>query len=152
MKRPALRLRREFLRLLPVALVLAGCRGESRGRSRPGTAARQVRVILDYLPNAVHAGFYQAQAAGYFRDEGLNVRIDAPTSSSDTLRLMAAGQAEFGLVSLLDFMSVRAKGEPLKIVMAVEQRPLAAMIALKKSGIERPQGSQGAAGGNDGHV
>ena len=66
-------------------------------------------------------------------------RIDAPTSSSDTLRLMAAGQAEFGLVSLLDFMSVRAKGEPLKIVMAVEQRPLAALIALKKSGIDRPR-------------
>ena len=100
-------------------------------------------MILDYLPNAVHAGLYQAEAAGYFRDEGLNVRIDAPTSSSDTLRLMAAGQAEFGLVSLLDFMSVRAKGEPLKIVMAVEQRPLAALIALKKSGIDRPRDLRG---------
>ena len=43
------------------------------------------------------------------------------------------------MVSLLDFMSVRAKGEPLKIVMAMEQRPLAAVIALKKSGIERPR-------------
>ena len=127
--------------LLMAVLALAGCAKKSDGP--PGTATKQVRVILDYLPNAVHVGFYQAQAAGYFRDEGLSVRIDAPTSSSDTLRLMAAGQAEFGLVSLLDFMSVRAKGEPLKIVMAVEQRPLAALIALKKSGIARPKDLKG---------
>jgi putative hydroxymethylpyrimidine transport system substrate-binding protein len=124
-----------------VALVLAGC-GKKAGESSPGSS-RQVRVILDYLPNAVHAGFYQAKAAGYFRDAGLNVRIDAPTSSSDTLRLMAAGQAEFGMVSLLDFLSVRAKGAPLKIVMAIEQRPLAALIALKKSGINRPRDLSG---------
>ena len=110
------------LKLTLVAfLALAGC-GKKPGGASSGST-QQIRVILDYLPNAIHAGFYQAEAAGYFLDEGLNVKIDAPTSSSDTLRLMAAGQAEFGLVSLLDFMSVRAKGEPLKIVMAVEQRP-----------------------------
>jgi len=126
---------------LVVAVILSGCHGRARDAS-PGSS-RQVRVILDYLPNAVHAGLYQAGAAGYFRDEGLNVRIDAPTSSSDTLRLMAAGQAEFGLVSLLDFMNVRAKGKPLKIVMALEQRPLAALIALKKSGIDRPRDLSG---------
>ncbi len=122
---------------LAAALILAGCHGKNPEPS-PGSS-RQVRVILDYLPNAIHVGLYQAQAAGYFHDEGLSVRIDAPTSSSDTLRLMAAGQAEFGLVSLMDFISVRAKGEPLKIIMAVEQRPLGALIALKKSGIERPR-------------
>jgi ABC-type nitrate/sulfonate/bicarbonate transport system substrate-binding protein len=128
--------------MFAAVLVFAGCRGRGQEASSPGSL-RQVRVILDYLPNAVHAGLYQAEAAGYFRDAGLSVRIDAPTSSSDTLRLMAAGQAEFGLVSLLDFLSVRAKGEPLKIVMAIEQRPLAALIALKKSGINRPRDLQG---------
>lgn len=131
---------------LPIAavmfvLILAGCRG--KGRDEASGSSEQVRVILDYLPDAVHAGLYQAEAAGYFREAGLNVRIDAPTSSSDTLRLMAAGQAEFGFVSLLDFMTVRAKGEPLKIVMALEQRPLAALITLKKSGINRPRDLQG---------
>ena len=46
---------------------------EKAGRHHLGSS-QQVRVILDYLPNAVHAGFYQAEAAGYFRDEGLNVQ------------------------------------------------------------------------------
>jgi ABC-type nitrate/sulfonate/bicarbonate transport system substrate-binding protein len=129
---------------------LAGCRGKARDVS--SESGRQVRVILDYLPNAVHAGLYQAEAAGYFQQEGLNVKIDAPTSSSDTLRLMAAGQAEFGLVSLLDFISVRAKGEPLKIVMALEQKPLGAVIALKKSGIARPRDLAGRLVGTTGVI
>jgi putative hydroxymethylpyrimidine transport system substrate-binding protein len=123
--------------LAAVALLAAtGC-----GRKEPPTteAARPVRLILDYLPNAVHIGFYQAEVAGYYRDAGLEVRIEAPTSTSDTLRLMAAGQAEFGVVSLLDFVNARAKGEPLKIVMALEQRPLAAIFSLKKEGITRPR-------------
>jgi putative hydroxymethylpyrimidine transport system substrate-binding protein len=135
---------------IATVLILSGCRGKIKDAS-PGSS-RQVRVILDYLPNAAHAGLYQAEAGGYFRDEGLSVRIDAPTSSSDTLRLMAAGQAEFGLVSLLDFLSVRAKGEPLKIVMALEQRPLAALIALKKSGIVRPRDLAGRLVGTTGVV
>jgi len=136
--------------LVVVALLFSSCR--DKGRESANGSPRQIRVILDYLPNAVHAGLYQAEAAGYFRDEGLQVRIDAPTSSSDTLRLMAAGQAEFGLVSLLDFISVRAKGEPLKIVMAVEQRPLAALIALKKSGIQRPKDLNGRLVGTTGVI
>jgi putative hydroxymethylpyrimidine transport system substrate-binding protein len=136
--------------LVLAALLLAGCRGKAREAST--RSPQQIRVILDYLPNAVHAGLYRADVAGYFGDEGLQVRIDAPTSSSDTLRLMAAGQAEFGLVSLLDFITVRAKGEPLKIVMAVEQRPLAALIALKKSGIERPKDLSGRLVGTTGVI
>jgi len=100
-------------------------------------------VILDFLPNAVHVGLYRAQAAGYYRDAGLSVRLEPPTTTSDTLRLMAAGQAEFGVVSLLDFLNVRAKGEPLKIVMALEQRPLGALFCLTRTGITRPRDLQG---------
>jgi ABC-type nitrate/sulfonate/bicarbonate transport system substrate-binding protein len=66
--------------MLVAALMLAGCREKAREASRG--SPRQIRVILDYLPNTVHVGICQAEAAGYFRDEGLNVRIDAPTSSS----------------------------------------------------------------------
>jgi len=127
--------------LIAALLAFSGCREKAQPSS--SGSPREIRVILDYIPNAAHIGLYQADAAGYFRHEGLHVRIDAPTSSSDTMRLMAAGQADFGLVSLLDFMSVRAKGEPLKIIMALEQRPLAALIALKKSGIQRPKDLEG---------
>jgi ABC-type nitrate/sulfonate/bicarbonate transport system substrate-binding protein len=122
---------------------LAGCKKEASAPAPAAPAPRAVHVILDYLPNAAHIGFYQADVAGYYARENLRVHIDAPTSSSDTLRLMAAGQAEFGIVSLLDFVNVRQKGEPLKIIMAVEERPLAALISLEKTGIRRPRDLEG---------
>jgi ABC-type nitrate/sulfonate/bicarbonate transport system substrate-binding protein len=120
-------------------LLLPGCAREKAAAA----SVRPVRLILDFLPNAVHVGFYRAQEAGYFRQEGLDVRIQPPTNTFDTLRLMAAGQADFGIVSLLDFLNARAKGEPLKIVMAVEQRPLGAIFSLRKSGILRPRDLSG---------
>jgi len=144
-----------MMRVLRTTLVLAALVGvgcHEKAREASAGSPQQIRIILDYLPNAAHAGLYQADVAGYFRDEGLQVRIDAPTSSSDTLRLMAAGQAEFGLVSLLDFITVRAKGEPLKIIMAIDQRPLAALIALKQSGIERPKDLNGRLVGTTGVI
>lgn len=125
---------RRLLASAALALLLPGC-----GQQKPAAGLRPIRLILDYLPNAVHVGIYQADAAGYFRDQGLALQIESPTTTSDTLRLMAAGQAEVGIVSLLDFVAARAKGEPLKIVMALEQRPLASVFSLKKSGITRPR-------------
>ncbi len=35
--------------------------------------------MLDYLPNADHAGIYAAQAGGHFRAAGLDVRLRTPT-------------------------------------------------------------------------
>jgi ABC-type nitrate/sulfonate/bicarbonate transport system substrate-binding protein len=125
---------------LGLAALLGGC---AKGPAGAAAAPRKVRLILDFLPNAVHTGLYEAEAAGYFRDEGLDVRIEPPTNTSDTLRLMAAGQADFGIVSILDFLNERAQGEPLKIVMAVEQRPLGAIFCLRKSGIRRPRDLEG---------
>jgi ABC-type nitrate/sulfonate/bicarbonate transport system substrate-binding protein len=120
------------------ALGLVACCARSQAPSGP-SGSRPVRLILDFLPNAVHVGFYQAEAAGYYSAEGIDLGIEPPTNTSDTLRLMAAGQADLGIVSLLDFLNERAKGEPLKIVMAVEQRPLGAIFCLRKSGIHRPR-------------
>lgn len=138
--RPRARRRLAAAGLAALALLApAGC---SKGARSPA-AERPVRVILDFLPNAVHVGLYQAEAAGYYRQAGLSVQIQPPTSTSDTLRLMAAGQAEFGIVSLLDFLNARAKGEPLKIVMALEQRPLGSIFSLRSAGITRPRDLEG---------
>ncbi len=124
------------------ALFLIGC-GERGEIPPPAAAPRPVRLILDFLPNPIHIGFYQAMAGGAYAEAGLDPAIHTPSSTSDTLRLMAAGQADFGLVSLADFLNARRLGEPVKIIMAVEQRPLAALLTLEKAGITRPAGLEG---------
>jgi NitT/TauT family transport system substrate-binding protein/putative hydroxymethylpyrimidine transport system substrate-binding protein len=102
-----------------------------------------VTLILDYLPNPVHAPIYQALERGYYDRNGIELSVQTPTSTADTLKLMAAGKADLGIVSLLDFLTSYAQGEPITIVMALEQRPLGSLLALERSGVTRPRDLEG---------
>lgn len=99
--------------------------------------------MLDYLPNAVHAGIYRAQAAGYYRKRNLDLRIIAPTSTSDTLKLIDAGKADFGIADGIDLAGQIDAGRDAQALMAVVQRPLGGIITLKKAGISSPRELEG---------
>src|ERR1039457_5208313 len=71
--------------MLAATLVLAACgsAGSSTTGGAPGsrTAAAaapkrmtKVTLILDFVPNAVHAGVYRALAAGYYRREHIDLQ------------------------------------------------------------------------------
>jgi len=118
-----------------LALAVAAC-GRQEGEEAAGPT--KATLILDFLPNPVHIAIYDALAQGYYEDHGVDLTIQTPTSTSDTLKLMAAGKADLGIVSLLDFLTSYQKGEPIKIVMALEQRPLGSLLTLESSGVTSP--------------
>jgi ABC-type nitrate/sulfonate/bicarbonate transport system substrate-binding protein len=114
------------IRILAAALVtlaLAGC-----GSSAPGPV--HATLVLDFVPNAVHAGIYRALAAGYYRRAGIDLQVIPPSSTSTTLELIDAGKAQFGLADGIDVAEQIAMGRDAKAIMAVVQRPLGAPIAL----------------------
>lgn len=92
-------------------------------------------LVLDYLPNAVHAGIYRAVAAGYYKANNINLRIIPPTSSADTLKLIDAGKADFGIADGIDLAGQIDEGRGAQAIMAIVQRPLGGIISLAKSGI-----------------
>src|SRR5579883_143426 len=94
------------------AAVPAGC-----GSARP--RPRQVTLILDFTPNAVHAGIYRALAAGYYRAAGIALEIVQPTSTQETLKLIDAGRAQFGLADGSDVASLIARGGDARVAMAI---------------------------------
>src|ERR1039457_6907517 len=97
------------IRILAAALAtlaLAGC-----GSSAPGPA--HATLVLDFVPNAVHAGIYRALAAGYYRAAGIDLQVIPPSSTSTTLELVAAGKAQ------LDRKSTRLNSSHLVISYAV---------------------------------
>jgi NitT/TauT family transport system substrate-binding protein/putative hydroxymethylpyrimidine transport system substrate-binding protein len=106
---------------LVAALAAGGC-----GSSSP----RNVTLILDFIPNAVHAGIYRAIAAGYYKDEHINLRVIQPSSTADTLKLIDAGKAQFGLADAIDVANQIDAGRDAQVIMAVVQEPLGALIAL----------------------
>lgn len=89
-----------------------------------------VTLILDFIPNAVHAGIYRAIAAGYYKDENINLKVIQPTSTADTLKLIDAGKAQFGLADGIDVANQIDLGRDAKAVMAISQLPLGGPIAL----------------------
>jgi ABC-type nitrate/sulfonate/bicarbonate transport system substrate-binding protein len=116
-------------------LALGGC-----GSSSP---PRVATLILDFTPNAVHAGIYRALAAGYYRQQGIELKVVQPTSTQETLKLIDAGRAQFGLADGSDVGSLIDRGGDAQSVMALVQRPLGGLIALRSERLRSPAGLAG---------
>jgi ABC-type nitrate/sulfonate/bicarbonate transport system substrate-binding protein len=130
------------------ALLLFGCGGAkpaTNARAPRGTDREQriVTLILDFTPNAVHAGIYRALAAGYYRDAGIALKVVQPTSTQETLKLIDAGKAQFGLADGSDVAQLIDKGGDAQVVMALVQRPLGGLIALRSEHLGSPAGLAG---------
>jgi NitT/TauT family transport system substrate-binding protein/putative hydroxymethylpyrimidine transport system substrate-binding protein len=124
--------------LLALAVVAAACGGSGLDEET------DVTLILDFVPGGIHAGIYTAVAEGYFSDANINIDIQPPTSSADTLRLVLAGQASVGIAPIADVASLRAQGEDIQIFMALEQVPLAALMSTEAIGVTDPSQLDGA--------
>jgi ABC-type nitrate/sulfonate/bicarbonate transport system substrate-binding protein len=115
------------------ALALGACGGASHA-----AALRHATLVLDFVPNAVHAGIYRALAAGYYRDAGIDLRVVPPSSTSTTLALIDAGRAQFGLADGIDVAQQVAQRRGAQAIMAIVQRPLGAPIALASEHLRSP--------------
>ena len=86
---------RLVLVVIAALLVLAvpGCAEKTEGG---GGSHRKDKfnLILDYFPNADHAGIYAAQAAGDYARAGLDVEIKPPPDPSAPLKLLQSGRAD----------------------------------------------------------
>ena len=61
--------------------------------TRPEPAARALTLVLDYFPNADHAGIYAAQGTGRVRRRPAStLDIQTPSDPAAPLKLLAAGQ------------------------------------------------------------
>jgi putative hydroxymethylpyrimidine transport system substrate-binding protein len=125
--------------LVAAAALLAGC-GEKKDTTTPA-GAQPLTVMLDFFPNADHAGLYAAQANGDFRRAGLDVKLQAPNDPAEPLRLLAAGRVDLAVSYEPELFLARDKGLALASVGAIVQRPLTSIISLK--GISSPGQLQG---------
>jgi ABC-type nitrate/sulfonate/bicarbonate transport system substrate-binding protein len=116
---------RRLLLVAVLALAITGCGGTS-GDDRPNETAT---LLLDFTPNAVHSGIYVASARGFDAAEGVTLRIRKPSASTDALKLLQGGRADLAILDIHDLGIAREKGRDLVGVMALVQRPLAAVLA-----------------------
>ena len=111
-------------------LVLSGC-----GGSAADDAPDPVTLALDFTPNAVHAPVYAASG------HGIDLRIRKPGSGPDSLKLVAAGRADLGILDIHDLAIAKERGADVVAIGALVQKPLAALVA--QPGIDRPKDLEG---------
>jgi hypothetical protein len=97
---------------LAIVLLLANC-----GSITPLPAATmppaQLSIQLDWTPNIDAAGFYVAEANGYYADQGLTIKLlaggyDAKGTYIDMIKTVQDGHADFGESSGIDLLQARA--------------------------------------------
>jgi len=123
--------------LLILVLTASGCGAKPEpGDGGASASAEDLRLVLDYFPNADHAGIYAARAAGEYGRAGLDVEIKAPPDPTAPLKLLRAGRADVVLSYEPELLLARDKGaDDLVAVGALVQKPLTALMALPGSGI-----------------
>jgi putative hydroxymethylpyrimidine transport system substrate-binding protein len=132
-------LRRSTAAVLTVVcvLALAAC-GEKKESTGPA-ARESVRLSLDWLPNADHAGIYAAQGTGAFDRAGLDVAIQTPTDPAAPLKLLAAGRVDLAISYEPDLLLARDHGQKLVAVGALVQKPLTSMVSIGRRAISDPR-------------
>ncbi|SDB98668.1 Tat (twin-arginine translocation) pathway signal sequence [Parafannyhessea umbonata] len=152
--------RRGFIKgagALAAAATLAGC-GAYQGKSGDVSAsagegtsakfapksARKITFCLDYTPNTNHTGIYVAQAKGYFKDEGLTVKVVQPADGTAEA-MIGSGQAQMG-VSYQDYIAnALSSKNPVAIeaVAAIIQHNTSGIMSRKADGITSAKKMEG---------
>jgi putative hydroxymethylpyrimidine transport system substrate-binding protein len=124
-----------------VLFALAGC-GEKEDVLEP-SGSKRIELMLDYFPNADHAGIYAAQASGHFEQAGLDVEIRQPPDPSAPIKQVAAGNVDLAISYEPEVFRARDIGLRVVSIAAIVQEPLTSIISLPKAKIRRPADLKG---------
>ncbi|MBL8775606.1 MAG: ABC transporter substrate-binding protein [Acidimicrobiales bacterium] len=142
MHRTPTRLRRALTVPALLALVVAAGACSSDGDQASGGDGRgeprEVTLMLNWTPNAQHAGIYAAEELGYYEDVGIDLEIVEPAATG-VEPVVATGEAEFGIAQAESLLPARAAGVPVVSIATLLPHNDSSLMFLADAGIERPR-------------
>ena len=122
--------RRAFLQRASVVTLALGALPRTAYAAKP----ENVAMRLGWLANAQYAGDFVALDKGYFKERGIELKIEPGGPSIDPVSLTASGSSTIGNVASIAAMFLaRSNGLPVKAFAAALQRHPFAFITLDKS-------------------
>jgi NitT/TauT family transport system substrate-binding protein len=107
--------------------------------STAAQAADKVIFSLNWVPYGLHYGVFAAEAQGYYRDADIDIDIQRGYGSSDTVKRVATGAANFGMADMASIIIGRGNGLNVKQIAVVLDRSADAIFYVKGIGIDQPQ-------------
>jgi putative hydroxymethylpyrimidine transport system substrate-binding protein len=127
---------------------LTAC-GEKKESTTP-TKSDQLTLMLDFFPNADHAGIYAAKANGHFKAVGLDVKIRQPSDPSAPIKQVAAGKVDLAISYEPEVLLARDKGLHVVSLAALVREPLTSIMSLPSANISKPADLKGTTVGTAG--
>lgn len=106
-------------------------------------AADKVTVQLKWVPQAQFAGYYVAQAKGFYKEAGLDVTIKPGGPDISPVQVIAGKSADAIVNWMPDALAAREAGVPLVNIAQVFDRSGLMLTCKKASGVSSPKDLKG---------
>ena len=107
-----------------------------------GGEGRQVTLMLNWTPNAQHAGLYLAEADGLYEAQGIDLEIVEPGEEGADLAV-GSGAAELGISQAESLLPAREQGVPIVSVATLFPVNDSSLMLLAEEGVESPADLEG---------
>lgn len=129
--------------MIAVSLVLSACSNNSNKEKSTTKELKEVNVLLDWYPNAVHSFLYAAEEQGYFKEEGLKVNLITPAGTDDGIKLVASNKADLAISYPKQVILARGENIPVKSVGAIVRSSLNQLMVRSDSGVKTLKDMEG---------
>ncbi|MDP4177898.1 MAG: ABC transporter substrate-binding protein [Bacillota bacterium] len=145
-----------FLGALMVIGTLTGC-GSSSSNNSSGTSdskaksdgkLQTVTLQLKWLPQSQFMGYYVAENKGYYKDEGIDIKILPGGSDIIPEQNVYNGVANIGVTWVSSLMTYQTQGYELQEIAQVFQKSGMLLVSKKSTGINSPKDLKGKKVGN----
>lgn len=126
-----------------IVLSLVGCGSNTPAEPTATTPPRNIKVQLDWIPTVEYAGFYMAQANGYFAEENLAVEFISNNGSILTMEALSNGDVDFAVAGADVLLRTREAGKDVVGIATIYQRLPLAFMSLADSNITTPEDLRG---------
>jgi len=124
--------------LVIIAVVIVGVVWFAQSNKQTGELEK-ISIRLKWLNQAQFAGFYYADKAGYYEDEGLDVTLNAGGVDFPAVQMVAGGSDHFGITGADQILLAREKEIPIVALAVIYRKSPFVLFSLKESGIDTPQ-------------
>lgn len=109
--------------------------GETVPERQATEGIEQVKLALNWFPEAQHGGYYAAQLHGLYKEAGVEVEILGGGPDAPVIQRVATGQVAFGLTNADGVINARAAGAPIVALFAPYQINPRCLVVHESSGI-----------------
>ncbi|QQG40477.1 MAG: ABC transporter substrate-binding protein [Candidatus Levyibacteriota bacterium] len=102
-----------------------------------------VTLALDYTPNTNHTGIYVAQKKGYYKNEGIEVKILPYSGNVSSEILVSTNKADVGVSYTEGVVTSVASGNPVVSIATIIRHNTSSLAATENSGIKTPKDLDG---------